>query len=56
VEELTLEEAAALLSAAHIETTHDLGHIVVHIGCARRASRRFVLVNDAFGRSWIAWA
>jgi hypothetical protein len=56
MEELSLEDAAALLSVAHIENTQDLGHIVVHVGRAECETHRFVLSNDALGRSWIAWS
>jgi hypothetical protein len=56
MEELSLEDAAALLSVARIENTQDLGHIVIHIGCTGCENQRFVLLNDALGRSWIVWS
>jgi hypothetical protein len=53
---LSLEELADLLSAARIEQTHDLGHIVIHVGRTRDGSGpKFVALNDALGRSWVAW-
>jgi hypothetical protein len=57
MEALSLEELADLLSAARIEATHDLGHIVVHVGRAGAGSgRRFLAMSDALGRSWVSWA
>jgi hypothetical protein len=56
METLSLEDLADLLSAARIEATHDLGHVVVHVGRVRdTADRSFVAVNDSFGRSWVSW-
>jgi hypothetical protein len=56
METLSLEDLADLLSAARIESTHDLGHVVIHVGRARSGSgHKFVALNDALGRSWVAW-
>ena len=52
MEEISPEELADLLAAAHIDQTHDLGHILVHVCRATSTGEQsFIVLNHAFGRS-----
>lgn len=50
---LTTQETADFLEAATIETSHDAGHAIVHVGISETGSR-FVLLNDMRGISVVS--